>query len=78
MLSLGSAAIFVWLCQLSNTSPRRGAAETLTRLATMDLLHHGLKNIQNRLAFVTTDDINWKGYVQLFSWASTLFETYLL
>ncbi|KAF5319289.1 hypothetical protein D9619_008697 [Psilocybe cf. subviscida] len=44
----------------------------------MDLLHNGLKHIQHRLAFVTTDDINWKGYVQFFSWASTLFETYLL
>jgi STE24 endopeptidase len=44
----------------------------------MDFLHAQLATLQKHLAFVTTDDINWKGYVQGFSWAVTLFETYLL
>jgi hypothetical protein len=44
----------------------------------MDFLHSQLATIQRHLAFVTTDAINWKGYVQAFSWTVTLFETYLL
>lgn len=45
---------------------------------TMDILHTQLATVQKHLAFVTTDAINWKGYVQAFSWGVTLFETYLL
>lgn len=44
----------------------------------MDFLHTQLATLQKHLAFVTTDAINWKGYVQGFSWSVTLFETYLL
>jgi STE24 endopeptidase len=44
----------------------------------MDFLHTQLATLQKHLAFVTTDAINWKGYVQGFSWAVTLFETYLI
>ncbi|KAF7986892.1 hypothetical protein HWV62_12652 [Athelia sp. TMB] len=44
----------------------------------MEFLHRQLATLQNHLAFVTTDAINWKGYVQGFSWTVTLFETYLL
>ncbi|PPR01733.1 hypothetical protein CVT26_013180 [Gymnopilus dilepis] len=44
----------------------------------MDILHTQLNNIQRRLAFVAVDPINWKLYVQSFSWAVTLFESYLL
>jgi STE24 endopeptidase len=44
----------------------------------MDILHTQLNNIQRHLAFVAVDDIDWKFYVQLFSWSVTLFESYLL
>jgi len=44
----------------------------------MDLLHTQLNKIQQQLAFVAVDPINWKGYVQAFSWLVTLFESYLL
>ena len=44
----------------------------------MDILHTQLNNIQRHLAFVAVDDINWKFYVQLFSWSVSLFESYLL
>ncbi|TFK38419.1 metalloendopeptidase [Crucibulum laeve] len=44
----------------------------------MDVLHSQLNNIQRRLAFVATDPIDWKFYVQAFSWSVTLFESYLL
>lgn len=44
----------------------------------MEFLHTQLSTLQKHLAFVTTDSINWKGYVQGFSWTVTLFETYLL
>ncbi|KAG6917401.1 hypothetical protein DXG01_002670 [Tephrocybe rancida] len=44
----------------------------------MDLLHTQLSNIQQRLAFVAVEPIDWKLGVQGFSWAVTLFETYLL
>ncbi|KAF9467610.1 peptidase family M48-domain-containing protein [Collybia nuda] len=44
----------------------------------MDLLHTQLSNIQRQLSFVSVDPINWKLYVQAFSWAVTLFESYLL
>ncbi|KAF4622317.1 hypothetical protein D9613_009267 [Agrocybe pediades] len=44
----------------------------------MDFLHTQLNNIQRHLAFVAVDPIDWKFYVQSFSWAVTLFESYLL
>ncbi|KAG5650064.1 hypothetical protein H0H81_000899 [Sphagnurus paluster] len=44
----------------------------------MDLLHTGLSSVQRQLAFVSTDPIDWKLYVQAFSWTVTLFESYLL
>lgn len=44
----------------------------------MDLLHTQLSNIQRQLSFVSVDPIDWKLYVQAFSWAVTLFESYLL
>lgn len=44
----------------------------------MDILHHQLDKIQQHFAFVATDPIDWKFYVQAFSWAVTLFESYLL
>lgn len=44
----------------------------------MDLLHTQLNKIQRQLAFVAVESINWKGYVQTFSWLVALFESYLL
>ncbi|PFH48529.1 hypothetical protein AMATHDRAFT_149731 [Amanita thiersii Skay4041] len=44
----------------------------------MDFLHTQLGVIQQKLAFVTTDPIDWKFYVQVFSWTVTLFESYLV
>jgi STE24 endopeptidase len=44
----------------------------------MDILHTQLSNIQRQLAFVSVEPINWKLYVQAFSWTVTLFESYLL
>ncbi|KAF9072524.1 peptidase family M48-domain-containing protein [Rhodocollybia butyracea] len=44
----------------------------------MDFLHSGLAAVQRHLAFVSVDPINWKFYVQVFSWGVTIFESYLL
>lgn len=44
----------------------------------MDLLHTQLDFVQKQLAFVTTDPIDWKFYVQAFSWGVCLFESYLM
>ena len=44
----------------------------------MDLLHTQLDIVQRRLAFVATDPIDWKFYVQVFSWGVCFFESYLL
>jgi STE24 endopeptidase len=44
----------------------------------MDLLHSQLAVLQQKLAFVATDPIDWKFYVQACSWGVTLFESYLL
>lgn len=44
----------------------------------MDLLHSQLAALQQKLSFVATDPIDWKFYVQVFSWSVTLFESYLL
>ena len=44
----------------------------------MDILHAQLAAIQNRLAFVQTDPIDWRTYVLVFSWGICLFESYLL
>ena len=45
---------------------------------TMDILHSQLAALQQILSFVATDPIDWKCYVQVSSWAITLFESYLL
>ncbi|KAF8346330.1 peptidase family M48-domain-containing protein [Amanita rubescens] len=44
----------------------------------MDFLHTQLSTIQRHLSFVATDPLEWKLYVQVFSWAVTLFESYLV
>ncbi|KAJ7764897.1 peptidase family M48-domain-containing protein [Mycena metata] len=44
----------------------------------MDFLHSQLSRVERQLAFVATDQIDWKFYVQVISWAVTLFESYLL
>ncbi|TFK51342.1 metalloendopeptidase [Heliocybe sulcata] len=44
----------------------------------MDFLHTLLGSIQNKLSWVQVQPINWKLYVQSFSWGVTLFESYLL
>jgi hypothetical protein len=44
----------------------------------MDFLHAQLYSLQRQLAFVSIDPINWKLYVQAFSWTVALFESYLL
>lgn len=44
----------------------------------MDFLHVQLATVQKQLAFVSTDPIDWKTYVQACSWAVCLFESYLL
>ena len=44
----------------------------------MDFLHSQLATLQRHLAFVAIEPIDWKFYVQTFSWGVTLFETYLL
>jgi STE24 endopeptidase len=44
----------------------------------MDFLHRQLGVLQHQLAFVSVEPINWKLYVQTFSWGVTLFESYLL
>ncbi|KAJ7747642.1 peptidase family M48-domain-containing protein [Mycena maculata] len=44
----------------------------------MDFLHSQLGKVQQQLAFVAVDPIDWKFYVQVISWTVTLFESYLL
>ncbi|EGN97642.1 hypothetical protein SERLA73DRAFT_169922 [Serpula lacrymans var. lacrymans S7.3] len=44
----------------------------------MDVLHTQLAALQHQLDFVATKPIDWKFYVQAFSWGVTLFESYLL
>lgn len=44
----------------------------------MDFVHAQLAAIQSHLAFVSVDPIDWKTYVQAFSWAVCLFESYLI
>ena len=44
----------------------------------MDILHNQLAVVQRQLAFVATDSIDWKFYVQIFSWGVCLFESYLV
>lgn len=44
----------------------------------MDILHTQLANVQKHLAWVQTEPIDWQLYVQGFSWAVALFESYLL
>lgn len=54
------------------------AVPSRARLAIMDFLHTQLNAIQRQLSFVATDPLDWKLYVQVFSWAVTLFESYLV
>jgi len=44
----------------------------------MDVWHTQLYGIQQKLSLVATESINWKFYVQIFSWVVTLFESYLM
>lgn len=44
----------------------------------MDFLHQQLALVQQQLAFVAVEPIDWKYYVQLFSWGVCLFESYLV
>lgn len=44
----------------------------------MDFIHHQVALVEKQLSFVTTDPIDWKTYVQVFSWGVCLFESYLL
>ena len=46
------------------------------RFTAMDFPHSQLAKLQKHLAFVQVEPVNWKGYVQGFSWGVTLFETY--
>ncbi|EJD00304.1 uncharacterized protein FOMMEDRAFT_22167 [Fomitiporia mediterranea MF3/22] len=43
----------------------------------MDILHSQLNELQKHLAWVSTEPLNWKLYVQIFSWGVYLFESYL-
>lgn len=44
----------------------------------MEYLNNGLDAVQTRLAWVATDSVDWKLYLQLSSWGVCLFESYLL
>lgn len=44
----------------------------------MEFIHHQVALVEKQLAFVTTDPVDWKTYVQAFSWGVCLFESYLL
>ena len=44
----------------------------------MDILHSALAAIQSRLSWVSVVPVNWKFYVQSFSWGVCIFESYLL
>ncbi|KAI0821770.1 peptidase family M48-domain-containing protein [Trametes gibbosa] len=44
----------------------------------LGLLNTGLDAVQARLAWVATDTVNWKFYLQVCSWSVCLFESYLL
>ena len=44
----------------------------------MDYVNAGLDAVQTRLAWVATDPVDWKLYLQVSSWAVCLFESYLL
>ena len=48
------------------------------RFTAMDFLRFQLAKLQKHLAFVQVEPVNWKGYVQGFSWGVILYETYLL
>lgn len=62
----------------TSTSNNKVLALYFDNCCKMEFLHSQLDTLQKHLSFVTTDAINWKGYVQAFSWGVTLFETYLL
>lgn len=66
----------------SSTCHRATAARpppTLQTLpaTTMEVLHSQLANLQRHLAWVSTEPLDWKLYVQAFSWSVYLFESYL-
>lgn len=44
----------------------------------MEFIHHQVALVEKQLAFVATDPVDWKTYVQIFSWGVCLFESYLL
>jgi len=44
----------------------------------MDFLHAQLEVLQRQLAFVSVEPLDWKLYVQAFTWGVCLFESYLL
>lgn len=44
----------------------------------MDFLHTQLAALQRQLAWVAVEPVDWKFYVQAFSWTVCLFESYLL
>lgn len=43
----------------------------------MEVLHSQLATLQRHLAWVSTEPLDWKLYVQAFSWSVYLFESYL-
>ncbi|KAI5121524.1 hypothetical protein M0805_002584 [Coniferiporia weirii] len=44
----------------------------------MEFLHSQLAALQHQLSWVSTEPIDWKFYVQSFSWGVCIFESYLL
>ncbi|KIP07880.1 hypothetical protein PHLGIDRAFT_19080 [Phlebiopsis gigantea 11061_1 CR5-6] len=44
----------------------------------MEFIHQQVALVEKQLAFVATDPVDWKTYVQIFSWGVCLFESYLL
>lgn len=49
-----------------------------TRNIVMEFIHQQVALVEKQLAFVATDPVDWKTYVQIFSWVVCLFESYLL
>ena len=70
----------VALGHASSSGGRRGERRQscIPTTTTMDFLHTQLEALQRQLSWVQTDPIDWKLYVQAFSWTVCLFETYLL
>lgn len=53
-------------------SPQPGPHQTATMFATAGTLERKLTE------FVSTEPVDWKFYVQVFTWSVCLFESYLL